>query len=117
MSAVIGIFETQYKKGIPLTVVRPGSQKRDFTHINDIVNGCYLAWKKGHQNEYMLGTKKQYTILNIAKMFKHKIKFLSPRKGERFGTSIPNDNALKYLGYKAEIDIKDYINSLTKKTS
>ena len=117
MSAVIGIFETQFKKGIPLTVVKPGSQKRDFTHINDIVNGCYLAWKKGNQNEYMLGTKKQYTILNIAKMFRHKIKFLSPRKGERFGTSIPNNNALKYLGYKAKIDIKDYIDSLIKKTS
>ena len=114
MSAVIGIFETQFKKGLPLTVVRPGSQKRDFTHINDIVNGCYLAWKRGNQNEYMFGTKKKYTILNIAKMFRYKIKFLSPRKGERFGTSIPNNNALKYLGYRAKIDIKDYIDSLIK---
>ena len=46
MSAVIGIFESQYKNGKPLTVVKPGTQKRDFTHVNDIVNGCYLAWKK-----------------------------------------------------------------------
>ena len=50
MSAVIGIFETQYKKRKSLTVVKPGSQKRDFTHIDDIVRGCYLAWKKGQQN-------------------------------------------------------------------
>ena len=47
MSAVIGIFESQYKKKKPLTVVKPGTQKRDFTHIDDIVSGCYLAWKKG----------------------------------------------------------------------
>ena len=115
MSAVIGIFEDHFKKRIPLTVVRPGSQKRDFTHINDIVNGCYLALRKGNQTEYMLGTKKQYTILEIARMFKFKIKFLPSRKGERFGTSIPNNNALKYLGYKAKIDIKDYISKFIKK--
>ena len=109
MSAVIGIFETQFKKNKPLTVVKPGTQKRDFTHISDIVRGCMLAWKKGNQNEYMLGTKKQYTILEIAKMFKHKIKLLPARDGERFGTSIPNNNALLYLGYKPKIDIKNYI--------
>ena len=58
MSAVIGIFECQYKKRLPLTIVRPGTQRRDFTHISDIVRGCHLAWKKGNQNDYMLGTKK-----------------------------------------------------------
>ena len=114
MSAVIGIFETQFKKKIPITVVKPGNQKRDFTHIQDIIRGCYLVWKKGNQNEYMLGTKKQYSILEIAKMFKRKIKFLQPRPGERFGTSIPNNNALKFLGYKAEIDIKKYISDFIK---
>ena len=58
MSAVIGIFEELYRKKKPLTIVRPSSQRRDFTHIDDIVRGCVLAWKKGKQNEYMLGTKK-----------------------------------------------------------
>ena len=109
MSAVIGIFEEQYKKGQPLTVVKPGTQRRDFTHIDDIVKGCILAWKKGSQNEYMLGTKKNYSILEIAKMFKSKIKYLPARPGERFGSTILNDNAKKILGYKAKIDIKDYI--------
>ena len=115
MSAVIGIFETQFKKNKALTVVRPGSQKRDFTHIDDIINGCFLSWKKGNQNEYMLGTSKQYTILQIARMFSKKIKFLPSRVGERFGTSIPNNNAQKYLGYKPAIDIKDYISNFIKK--
>ena len=115
MSAVVGIFQNQFKKKIPLTVVKPGSQKRDFTHIDDIINGCYLAFKKGKQKEYMLGTKKQYTVLQIAKMFKTKIKFLPPRDGERFGSSMPNNNAIIYLGYKAKININDYIINIIKK--
>ena len=112
MSTVIGIFEKQFKKKIPLTVVKPGTQKRDFTHIDDIINGCYLAFRNGRQNEYMLGTDKQYSILQIAKMFKRKIKFLLPRKGDRSGSNIPNNNALTYLGYKAKVNIKDYINNI-----
>ena len=115
MSAVIGIFETQFKKKKPLTIVKPGSQKRDFTHISDIINGCYLSFTKGKQSEYMLCSKKQYTILQIAKMFQTNIKFLPRRDGERFGASIPNNNALNHLGYKPKIDIKDYISNFIKK--
>ena len=109
MSAVIGVFETLFEQKKPLTVVKPGNQKRDFTHIDDIVRGCYLVWKKGRQTEYMLGTKKQYKIYDIAKMFRTKIKFIPYRKGERFRSSITNDNAKNHLNYKAKIDIKDYI--------
>ena len=115
MSAVIGIFETQFKKKKPLTIVKPGTQKRDFTHIDDIINGCYLAFIKGRQSEYMLCSKKQYTILEIAKMFKTKIKFLPPRMGERFGASIPNNNALNHLGYEPKVSIGAYINNYIKK--
>ena len=68
MSAVIGIFEEQYKRKKPLSVVKPGTQRRDFTHIDDIVRGCYLTWKKGKQNHYMLGTHESHSILEIAKM-------------------------------------------------
>ena len=114
MSAVIGIFEDQYSKNKPLTVVRPGTQKRDFTHINDIVHGCLLAWKKGNQNEYMLGTKKQHSIIQIAKMFKTKIRYIPQRKGERFKSSITNNNAEKILGYKSSVRISDYIENFIK---
>ena len=115
MSAVIGIFEQQYKKNKPLTVVKPGTQRRDFTHIDDIVQGCYLAWKKGNQNHYMLGTHKTYSIYEIAKMFKTKIKYLASRRGERLGSTIVNNNAKKILGYSADIDIRDYIKNFIKK--
>ena len=109
MAAVIGIFEQQYIQKKPLTVVKPGNQRRDFTHIYDIINGCYLAWKKGKQNEYMLGTKKTYSIKEIAKFFNTKIKYLPSRPGERFGSTLKNNNAKNILGYKSKIDIKDYI--------
>jgi UDP-glucose 4-epimerase len=109
MAALIGIFETQYKKNKPLTVVKPGSQKRDFTHIDDIVNGCFLAWKKGLNKEYMLGTNRTFSIIEIAKMFNRKIKFLPSRRGDRFGSIMKNNNAKKILGYKATRDIKNYI--------
>ena len=114
MSAVIGIFETQFKKKIPLTIVKPGSQKRDFTHIEDIIRGCYLAFIKGKQDEYMLCSKEQYSILQIAKMFKTKIRFLPQREGERSSASVPNNNSLNHLGYMPKIHIKDYINSYIK---
>ena len=109
MSAVIGIFENLYEQNKALTVVKPGTQKRDFTHIDDIVRGCYLAWIKGNQSEYMLGTKKQYRVIDIAKMFKRPIKLIPSRRGERFKSSITNNNAYKQLKYKAKIDVKDYI--------
>ena len=112
MAAVIGIFEEQFKENKPLTVVRPGTQRRDFTHIDDIVEGCFLAWKKGNQNHYMLGTKKTYSIIEIAKIFKTKIKYLPSRPGERFGSTVTNDNAKKILGYKAKKDIRDYIKNI-----
>jgi len=109
MSALIGIFESQYKKKVPLTVVKPGLQRRDFTHVDDIVHGCYLAWTKGKQNEYMLCTNKSYSILEIAKMFGSKFKFLKSRPGDRFGSLKLNNNAKKILGFTAKKHIKNYI--------
>ncbi len=114
MAAVIGIFQSQYNNGKPLTVVKPGTQRRDFTHIYDIVNGCVLAWKKGKQNEYMLGTKKTYTVKQIAKMFKTRIKYIKKRVGERKGSTMINNNAELILKYKTTIDIKDYIKNIIK---
>ena len=114
-ATVIGIFEKQFREGKALTVVGNGEQRRDFTHIDDIVEGCYLAWKKGKQNHYMLGTQKTYSIIQIANMFKSKIKFLPERPGERFGSTNLNNNAKKILGYVPKRDIKEYIRDFVKK--
>jgi len=114
MAAVIGIFETQFRKKKPLTVVKPGSQKRDFTHISDIVRGCYLAMIKGKQNEYMLCTNKTYSILQIVKIFNTKYKFLKSRPGDRSGSTTLNNNAKTILGFQAKIDVKEYIKTLIR---
>jgi len=109
MSTLIGIFEEQYKNKKTLTIVKPGSQIRDFTHIDDIIEGCYKAVIKNKNKEYMLSSGKKFSILQIAKMFNTKYKYISSRPGDRKNSILLNDNAKKILGFKAKINIKDYI--------
>lgn len=115
LAAVIGIFEGQYLKNKPLTVVSPGTQLRDFTHVSDVVHGTYLAWRKNLNREYLLGTGKSYTIIEIAKLFDTKIKILPKRPGERFASFKTNNETFKILGYKPKINIKKYITDFVKK--
>jgi len=115
MATIIGIFQTQYKEKKPFTIVRPGSQIRDFTHIDDIVEGCYLAMIKGKNNEYMLSSGKKYSILQIAKMFNVKHKFIPDRPGDRNDSTNLNNNAKTILGFKAKKNIKDYIKEFINK--
>jgi len=115
MATIIGIFQTQYKEKKPFTIVRPGSQIRDFTHIDDIIEGCYLAMIKGKQDEYMLCSGKKYSILQIAKMFDAKHKFIPSRPGDRADSTILNNNAKNILGFKAKKNIKTYIKEFINK--
>ena len=92
MATVIGIFEDQYKHNKPLTVVRPGTQSRRFTHIDDTIDTCFYAWKKNKCRHYSISNKKSYTILEVAKMFNSKIKFLPARRGERFASALTSLN-------------------------
>ena len=115
LAAVIGIFEGQYLKNKPLTVVSPGTQLRDFTHVDDIVRGTYLAWKKNLNKEYLLGTGKSYTINYIAKLFNKKIKMVPKRAGERYASFKTNNETYKILGYKPKVKIEKYIKNFVKK--
>ena len=115
MATIIGIFETQYKNKKPLTIVKPGSQIRDFTHIDDIIEGCYLALIKGKNNEYMLSSGKKYSILQIAKMFNFKRRFIPSRRGDRADSTILNNNAKTILGFKAKKNIRTYIKEFINK--
>ncbi len=115
MATVIGIFEAQYKKGLPLTVVRPGSQSRKFTHIYDTVKICYYAWKKNKCRHYSIYNKKSYSILEVARMFKSKISFLPKRAGERYASALTNISFSNKVYKKfGRIYLKDYINSFIK---
>ena len=115
MATVIGIFEEAFKKKKALPVVLPGSQSRRFTHIDDTVNICFLAWKKNLSRHYSISNKKSYSILQVAKMFKSKIKFLKKRPGERYASTLTHMNlynkVYKYFGKKK---LKDYINEIIK---
>ena len=115
MATIIGIFETQYKSKKPLTIVKPGSQIRDFTHIDDIIEGCYLAMIKGKNNEYMLSSGKKYSILQIARIFNFKHRFIPSRPGDRSDSTILNNNAKTMLGFKAKKNIKTYIKEFINK--
>ena len=110
MSTVIGIFEDHYKRGKPLPVVKPGSQSRRFTHIEDTINICYLAWKKNLCRHYSIANRKSYTLLEVSKMFKSKVKFLPKRQGERYASSLTNKNlSNKMYKFFGKIKLKDYI--------
>ena len=115
MATVIGIFGRLYKKKLPLTVVKPGSQTRRFTHINDTIEVCYEAWKKNRCLNYSISNKKTYSILQVAKLFSKKIKFLPNRKGERYASALTNmvftNKVFKKFG---KINLKDYIDSFIK---
>ena len=115
MSAVIGIFEKQYLLGKPLTVVKPGTQKRDFTHVEDIANGTYLAATKSLNSEFHLGSGKNYSILEVAKMFKSKYKLVSERPGERFYSLSKSNKAKIQLKYRIKNDLKSYISNFINK--
>ena len=118
MATIIGIFENLYKAKKPLTVVRPGSQTRSFTHVSDTVNICYFAWKKNLCRHYSISNKKSYSILGAAKIFKSKIIYLPKRAGERYASALTNTNlSNKVHRYFGKINLKDYINNFLRNNS
>tara|TARA_B100000003_G_scaffold207720_1_gene226011 strand:- start:3775 stop:4665 length:891 start_codon:yes stop_codon:yes gene_type:complete len=115
MATVIGIFETNYKKRKPLTVVKPGTQSRRFTHISDTIEVCFDAWKKNKSRHYSISNKLSYSIIDVAKMFKSRIIYLPRRQGERYASALTNFSFSNKVYKKfGKIYLKDYINSFIK---
>jgi UDP-glucose 4-epimerase len=115
MATVLGIFEEQFKKKRPLTVVKPGTQTRRFTHVNDTIKTCYLAWKNNKCRHYSISSKKSYSIIKVANMFNSRIKFLSERAGERYSSSLTKINiSNKVHQLFGKIELEDYIKQLIK---
>tara|TARA_Y100000591_G_scaffold210380_1_gene182351 strand:- start:226 stop:1107 length:882 start_codon:yes stop_codon:yes gene_type:complete len=116
MATVIGIFENCYKQKKPLPVVKPGSQSRRFTHISDTVKVCYEAWKKNKRLHYSISNKKQYSILQVAKMFKFKYKFFPKRPGERYASALTNLSHKNKIHKRfGNVDLSVYIKEFLKK--
>ena len=110
MATVIGIFENHYRMKKSLPIVRPGTQTRRFTHISDTVETCYIAWKKNLCRHYSIAHHKSYSILDIARMFKTKIKYLPRRPGERYASALTSMNlSNKVYKYFGKIDLRKYV--------
>ncbi len=108
-ATLIALFKEKVKKGESLTVVSPGTQKRNFTYVGDIVRGLILVGEKGEGDNYGLGDTESYSILEVAQMFGGKIEMLPERLGNRMSASIDLSRSNGELGWKAEVSIKDYI--------
>ena len=115
MATVVGIFEDQYRRNKPLSIVKPGTQTRRFTHIDDTVKTCFEAWKENKCLHYSISHKKSYSIKELAKMFKTKTIYLKPRLGERYASALTKmSNNRKIINKYGKIDLKDYVTSFTK---
>ena len=110
MATVVGIFENHFLRGKKLPVVKPGTQARRFTHVYDTVKACVFAWKKNKSKHYSISSKQSYSILELAKMFKSKIRYLPKREGERFASALTKMNLNnKIIRLSAKIKLRDYI--------
>ena len=112
-ATVVGIFERQYKEGKKCTVVTPGTQTRDFTHIGDIVSGLVKASQRMDNKEWHLRSGVNVSIIDVAEMF-GEWKLIPERRGERFTSEeFPSDTEVK-LNWKPEYNLQDWINSRKK---
>ena len=110
-ATLIALFKEKYKNREPLTVVSPGTQLRNFTHIEDIISGLVLVGKKGLGDNYGIGCSQSFSILDIAKMFGSEIEFLPKRKGNRMSASVVCDKT-KSLGWEERYSIENYIRDI-----
>ena len=111
-ATIVGIFEEQYKAGKPLTITGDGNQRRDFTHVDDIVSGLILMSKNRWQGEvFNLGTAKNFSINELAAMYNFPTKYIPKRPGEAKETLADISFAIEKLGYRPSVELKEYVDS------
>ena len=107
-ATVIGIFESQFLAGEPLTVVAPGTQTRDFTHIDDIVRGIVQVAQKGSGDGYLLGAGREWSLLDVAKLFGSDYVLVPPLRGERV-RGVADITKAAELGWRPERRLDEYV--------
>ena len=104
-----------FKKKKPLPVVLPGTQSRRFTHVQDTVKVCYQAYKKNKNRHYSVSSNKHYRIIDLAKLFHNKIKYVPERRGERFESKILKKiRGKKIFNVTSYMSIEKYVETLKK---
>ena len=115
MATVVGIFEDCFRLDKKLPVVRPGTQERRFTHVFDTVKACIFAWRKNKSKHYLVANKQSHSIIELAKMFKSKIRYLPKREGERFSSALTKMSLNnKIIRLNAKINLRDYIKNFLR---
>lgn len=109
-ATLIGILEENIKKRLPHKINKPGTQKRIFTHVDDIVDGLILIGEKGY-GEYCLGSRDEYSILQVAKMFGGKIEMMPEKMGDRNYSKI-DLRKIEKLGWKTHKTLKSYVKTV-----
>jgi UDP-glucose 4-epimerase len=110
MATVVGIFEDCFKKKKKLPVVRPGTQARRFTHVNDTIKACVFAWKRNKCKHYSIANNRSYSIIELAKLFRMKVKYLPKRAGERYKSALTKMNLNnQIIKLSANLRLKDYV--------
>ena len=110
--SVINIFKDQKEAEIPLTITGDGTQRRDFTHVDDIIQGLLLAGDNIRNDEFQLGTGVDYSILEIAAAFDHPFEFIPARRGDRPKGLADISHTKEVLGYSPTSNVIDYIKNL-----
>lgn len=113
-ATLIGIYKEEYIHGQPMTVVSPGTQTRNFTHIADIVDGLILVGEKGEGDEFGIGHDREYSIQEVARMFGGEIVMLPPRSGNRTGSGAVHTERTRELGWSPKRNLEDEINDFKK---
>lgn len=112
-ATLIGIFTDRFKNNLPLQVVMPGHQKRNFTHIDDVVAALILIGKEAHGDEFGVGNDDAFSVAEVADMFGGNVEYLPERRGNRLAADVMTEKT-KLLGWRAERHLHDYISSIKK---
>jgi UDP-glucose 4-epimerase len=105
---VIEIFRQSRLSGRPLGVTLPGTQTRNFTHVDDIVDGLVLVGERGEGDDFGLGDERSYPVLEVAKMFGGDIVMLPERQGNRMGSDVDTTKS-RALGWECKRNLAEYI--------
>ena len=106
---VISIFEKQKKHNQPLTIVEPGTQRRNFTYVGDTVEGLIASAFQEQSDEYQLSSEESYNMFELAELFNHEYKMIPARPGDRFESLIDFRETYKKLNWKPKVKLKNWI--------
>jgi len=110
-ATVIGIFTNKFKNKEPLIVNAPGTQRRLFTYIDDIINGLVVVGEGGVGDGYCIGSKNEYSVLEVAEMFGGEIIMKPAKEGDRKFSHIDTTKT-KELGWEPKYDLRDFIKAI-----